>query len=61
MKKATMSFEEKRRALSQAAASNSGGKGVTKTVDVTNEAVSTFLKQLREFEKASRNVRIVVK
>lgn len=56
-----MSFEEKRRALSQAAASNSGGKGVTKTVDVTNEAVSTFLKQLREFEKASRNVRIVVK
>jgi len=61
MKKATMSFEEKRKAILQAAEQNCGQQTVSKTITFSSDVIPTFLKDLRKFQEESRKVRIVAK
>ena len=61
MERATMSFEDKRRALLLAASEGSQEKGVIKEVPFTNEDVPDFLEQLRRFQRESRKAHIVAK
>ena len=61
MKRATMSFEEKREAISRAAARESKGAAVTKKVSFTNDDVPAFLLELRRFQEDSRARRILAR
>jgi hypothetical protein len=61
MKRASMSFEEKREALLKAATSCSEGQGVSKRVPFPNNDVPEFLRQFRQFEAESRKVRVVAR
>ena len=61
MRRATMSFEEKREALLKAATSRSQGKGVSKQVPFANDDVPEFLRQYRQFKEDSRKVRVVAR
>lgn len=59
MRRATMSFEEKREALHRAATSQ--GQGVSKRVPFPNNDVPEFLRQYRQFKEASRKVQVVAR
>jgi hypothetical protein len=61
MKRATMSFEEKREALLKAATSRGQGQGVCKQVPFPNNDVPEFLRQYRQFKEDSRKVRVVAR
>ena len=61
MRRATMSFEEKREELLRAATSRSRGQGVSKQVPFTNSDVPEFLRQYRQFKEESRKVRVVAR
>jgi len=61
MRRATMSFEEKREALLKAATSRSQGKSVSKQVPFANNDVPEFLRQYRQFKEDSRKVRVVAR
>ncbi len=61
MRRASMSFEEKREALHKTATSRSQGQRVTKQVPFPNEDVPEFLRQYRQFKEDSRNVRVVAR
>ena len=61
MKKATMSFDEKRQAMSRAAAQESKGAEVRKQVFFSNEAVPAFLQEMRRYQERSRARRILVR
>lgn len=61
MKRATMSFEDKRKAIARAAAQESKGTAVTRQVSFTNDDVPTFLRELRRFEEESRAKRILAR
>ena len=61
MRRATMSFEEKREELLRAATSRSRGQGVSKQVPFTNNDVPEFLRQYRQFKEESRKVRVVAR
>ena len=59
--RATMSFEDKRRALLDAATQNSGGKGISQEVEFADNDIPEFLKQWKKFQAESRKVRILAK
>ena len=61
MKRATMSFDEKRKAVSRAAADESKGAAVTKKVSFSNDDVLAFLRELRRFQEDSRAKRILAR
>jgi len=61
MKRATMSFDEKRDAVSRAAAQESSKKPVTKQAFFLNDDVPTFLQELRRFQEDSRAKRILAR
>ena len=61
MKRATMSFDEKRKAVSRAAAQQSKGAAVTKQVSFSNEDVPTFLLAMRRYQERSRAKDILVR
>jgi len=61
MKKATMSFDEKRQALLRAAERNCSKQEVLQTVTFSNNDIPTFLKKLRKFQDESRKVRLLAK
>ena len=58
MKRATMSFDQKRKAISRAAAEESKEVPVTKQVPFLNDDVPAFLQELRRFQEDSRAKRI---
>ena len=57
--RATMSFEEKRAAFLQAAEREGGEQGVSKEVGFSDNDVTEFLEQYRQFEKESRQVELL--
>ncbi len=61
MKRATMSFDEKRKAVLRAAAQESAGTAVTKPASFPNDDVPAFLRELRRFQKESREKRILAR
>lgn len=61
VKRATMSFAEKRDAVSRAAAKESKGSAVTKQVRFSNDDVPTFIQELRRFQEDSRARRILAR
>ena len=61
MKRAPMSFDEKRKAVSRAAADESKGAAVTKKVSFSNDDVLAFLRELRRFQEDSRAKRILAR
>jgi len=61
MKRATMSFDEKREALLKAATSENAGKCVTKTVSFVDDDVPAFLNELRRFREESRKKEILAR
>jgi hypothetical protein len=61
MKRATMSFDQKRKAVSRAAAEESKGGAVTKRVSFPNNDVPGFLQELRRFQEDSRAKRILAR
>jgi hypothetical protein len=56
-----MSFDEKRKAVSRAAAQQSKGAAVTKQVSFSNEDVPTFLLAMRRYQERSRAKDILVR
>ena len=61
MKRATMSFDEKREAVSRAAAEESNGLAVTKQVAFSNDDVPAFIQEMRRFQEESRAKRILAR
>lgn len=61
MKRATMSFDQKRKAVSRAAAEESQGAGVTKQVPFPSDDVPSFVRELRRFQEESRAKRILAR
>ncbi len=61
MRRATMSFDQKREAVSRAAAEESKGEAVTKQVSFPNNDVPAFLEELRRFQEDSRAKRILAR
>ena len=61
MKRATMSFDDKRKAVARAAVQESKGTAVTRQVSFSNDDVPTFLQEMRRFEKDSRARRILAR
>jgi hypothetical protein len=61
MKRATMSFEDKRKAVSRAAAQVNKGTAVTKQVTFSNDYVPTFLQEMRRYQEDSRARRILAR
>ena len=61
MKRATMSFDEKRKAVSRVAAQESKGTSVTKRVSFSNNDVPDFLRKMKRYQKDSRAKRILAR
>jgi hypothetical protein len=61
MAKATMSFEEKRNKLIQAAKNNGGEQAASKNVIFDDNAILSFLKKFRQYQDDSRKIYIQAK
>ena len=64
MKRAKMSFDEKRNEVSRAAAAaaeENGEKAVTKQGSFSNDDVPTFLEELKRFQVDSRAKRLLAR
>lgn len=61
MKRATMSFDEKRAAVARAAMQESMGSAVTKQVSFSNDDVPAFIVEMRRFQEDSRKRRVLAR
>lgn len=61
MPKATMPFEQSRRALLTKMSSKTGNQNTEKTIQFRNDDVPSFLQKLERFEKESRKARLVAR
>lgn len=55
------SFKKKRMVILGVAKKHSKGKGLIYTIHLGEDVVSKFLKELREYQKASKKIHIIAK
>lgn len=61
MPKATMPFEQSRKALLTRMSAKAGNQSTEKTIQFRNDDVPSFLQKLEHFEKESRKAKLVAR